>query len=181
MDFAGEMDDRTEALYETSMGILFHTPEERWERITNVLLWVAGLFGAFTIYGLYSRDDWRGLVMTIAPGAICLGFWYLARARLDYMVSGASKPLWLKIVSWAFVSFGAVVLVLIVIGISVPAEPESDRQDQMLQRMNTMMKDVEVVTLPDGSKTLRRKQPPAIDEESPGSAPEPLEPAGSSR
>src|SRR5689334_6362883 len=118
----------------STMGLVFHTPEERWERITHVLLGVAAMFGVFTVHGIYSHDDWRGLVMTIAPGAVCFGLWYLARARLDYLVGGTQSPLWIKIGSWTFVGVGVLMLVLILIGLGLPPERQGDRQQEMLQR-----------------------------------------------
>lgn len=65
--------------------------EARWERISHALFVTGCLFVIFTIYGLYSRDDWQGLVMTAAPAAVCFAGWWLARARAEYLLSTA-KP-----------------------------------------------------------------------------------------
>jgi hypothetical protein len=59
------------------------SPQERWDRSAQVLLWGGVLFLALTVYGVVEGDDLRGLIMTIAPGLIMLGLWRVACWRRD--------------------------------------------------------------------------------------------------
>lgn len=152
------------------MGRFFHSPEERWERIAQVLLWVAGLFGAFTIHGIYSGDDWRGLVMTVVPGVLCLGLWYTARVRLDHLVSESRSPMWVRIVGWTFSAGALATVAWLIYGLSSgrleyrEAKTDKQREDEVLRSIRVdrdvirLLNEVEAVSLPDGGITVRRKQ-----------------------
>lgn len=59
------------------------SPQERWERVAQVLLWTGVLFLALTVYGVVEGDDLRGLVMTALPGGLLLGLWRVACWRRD--------------------------------------------------------------------------------------------------
>lgn len=59
------------------------SPQERWDRIAQTLLWVGGFFLAFTVYGVVQGEDLRGLIMTIVPGVLLLGLWRVACWRRD--------------------------------------------------------------------------------------------------
>ena len=72
---------------------MFATPEDRWDRIATVLGWTAGLFVLFAAYGIYDGDDWRGIVMTVLPGAVVAGFAYLAARRRDHLIDGTPHTL----------------------------------------------------------------------------------------
>ena len=86
--------------------------EARWERIARFCFWIGCLFGVFTANALVvERDDWRGVVMTAAPGAIMFALWYLARARAEYLLSAASPPRALAIASTVVIAAGFCALV----------------------------------------------------------------------
>ncbi len=85
--------------------------EDRWERIASGLFWVAWLFVVFTAFGIYSRDDWRGIVMTAAPAAVLFAGWWLARARAEYLMHAGKQPVVLRVVSTLVIVAGAAAVI----------------------------------------------------------------------
>jgi hypothetical protein len=94
------------ALLERALCSDMLSAETRWERLATGLFITGCLFVAFTVHGLYSGDDWRGLVMTAAPGAVVFGLWYLARARADYLGYGVEPPFAITAISAAIIVVG---------------------------------------------------------------------------
>src|SRR5688572_7303598 len=136
--------------------------EQRWERIAQGLFVTGALFVIFTAYGIYSRDDIRGVIMTIVPGAVCFGLWYLARARLDWLVSGVKPPLPIMILS-GVIGFGGVAFIVIAVLVA-PAPHAAARHDQQpiqhLELDRSSFEEVDVPLANGGTiRSLRRKQP----------------------
>ncbi len=151
--------------------------EDRWERIAQGLFWTGWLFVAFTAYGLYSGDDWRGVVMTVAPGAVVFALWYMARARAEYLMSGTRMPLPARAIAAAVVLGGVAFVVhtvrmapqLTIVTKEDRAVEEKRRELEMLQRAGKHLEVGEKeVTFANGEKgmvkTLVRK-PPAPERE----------------
>src|SRR5262245_4341417 len=72
--------------------------EERWTRLGTGALWIAGIFAATTVHGVWTGDDLAGLVMTIVPGAAMLGFWAYARLRVAQIVEGRNPTIVQRVV-----------------------------------------------------------------------------------
>jgi septum formation topological specificity factor MinE len=150
---------------------------DRWERIAQGLFWTGWLFVAFTAYGVYSGDDWRGIVMTLVPGAIVFALWYMARARADYLAAGTTMPLPAKLIAVSVVLAGVAFVVHTVrMAPQLQIVTREDRAIDNPRRLEDMLKDaskhVEIgekeVTFANGEKgtikTLVRK-PPAPEPE----------------
>lgn len=151
--------------------------EDRWERIAQGLFWTGWLFVAFTAYGIYSGDDWRGVVMTMAPGAAVFALWYMARARTEYLMSGTRMPLPARAIAAAVVIGGVAFAVHTVrmapeLTIVTEEDRKVEAERRQLDRMKDMGKNLEVgekeMTFANGEKrmvkTLVRK-PPAPERE----------------
>lgn len=134
------------------------TAEGRWERIAQGLFVTGCLFLVFAAYGIYSGDDWRGIVMTLAPGAIVFGLWYMARARADYLMTGVSMPLPARVIAGTLVVTGVAFAIHTArmapeLEIVTEESRAARAQQRGHERMNEMMKNVEVV-----NGTLQRKK-----------------------
>lgn len=135
------------------------TAEDRWERIAQGMFVTGCLFLVFTAYGIYSGDDWRGVVMTLAPAAIVFGLWYMARARADYLMTGVGMPIAARVIAGTLVVGGiafAIQTARMAPELEIVTEESRAAQMQRRQheRMNEMMKNVEVV-----NGKLQRKAP----------------------
>jgi hypothetical protein len=131
--------------------------ERRWERISESCLWTSVLFGALTLYGIYEGDDWRGVVMTAAPGALVFGLWYFARARCEYLATGDKPPLPIAIASGALAALGLAFLVVT----RVAPPPRDDEPRWQTIKIDTAELETVDVPLANGGtvKSLARKQP----------------------
>jgi hypothetical protein len=59
------------------------SPQERWNNIARVTLWIGLLLAAIAVYGIVQGDDLRSAVMTIIPGLLSLAMWRIACWRRD--------------------------------------------------------------------------------------------------
>lgn len=59
------------------------SPQERWDRLARLMLWVGGFFVVLTGYNVFQGEELRGLVMTAAAGSLFLGLWRVACWRRD--------------------------------------------------------------------------------------------------
>jgi len=156
-----------------TLGFGMFSTEDRWERIASLLFWTGWIFVAMTAYGIYSRDDWRGVVMTAAPGGVLFALWWLARARAEYLLTHAKQPKWLTVASTLVIVAGAAALVWQWSHPRIVYVPDQDPH-QALLRVDTS--DLEVVekefTMANGEKAMlkslsRKKQPTAPKVEAP--------------
>ena len=85
--------------------------EERWERIGQGLFWTGVIFVGLTVYGIFDGDDIRGLVMTVAPGALCFALWQLVSMRIESLVYGdAGGSRLRRLVSGVLFAIGALAI-----------------------------------------------------------------------
>lgn len=136
-------------------------PEERWERLAQGLFWTGVIFVALTAYGVYDGDDRWGLVMTIAPGAICFALWQLVSIRLDGLVHGDRGGPIRKIASWILIGVGGLTLIA-----TAAIHPSRRPDPSQMPSQIRLPDDVEVIDVPASSvgipgngnvKTLSRK------------------------
>src|SRR5450432_1718170 len=129
--------------------------QARWERITSGLFWTGVVFVVLAGYRVYDGDDFWGVVMTVAPGALCFALWKLISMWLDGIVAGGQRR-WIA----SMVLVGA--LVVAVFGIA--AEEEESSEPAAAYMAPALDPDIEIVEVPlaDGTmvKSLGRKSHP---------------------
>lgn len=109
---------------------MFASPEDRWERIAQGLFVTGCCLVAATVYGVYSGEDWRGIVMTIAPAALVFGLWYMARERAEALLTGGTMALPAKIIAGVVV-LGSIAFVVHLVRMSSQLQwVERDRQPE---------------------------------------------------
>jgi hypothetical protein len=104
--------------------------EARWERIAHGTKWLGILMLAVAGYDLWDGDDWRGVVMSVAPAAVLLAMWRLAVARLDQLESGEDGGRLRWVATGALVVVGGAAIGLVVLNVGGAVE----RQDQVDRR-----------------------------------------------
>jgi len=131
-----------------------YSAEERWHRIAVALFITAGLFGAFTAFELLDHDDWRAVVMTVAPGAIALALGLLAGAARDRVATGRRLPLVVRVVSWSIVGLAALGLAMTILGVGEEPAPSGDGMVDLGRQLEVIE-----VPNPNGSGTIRTLAP----------------------
>jgi hypothetical protein len=159
--------------------VLSESAERRWERIILGTKWLGIVLVAVAAYDIYDGDDLAGVVMTIAPAALCLLAWRFAQARLDQLAAGESGG-WLGWAATAMcVAVGGAVVVLGALGATGhvdhaqrddPADPGAAvnlPDDVIVQECPTRLASGQVVTI----KTLTKGHCMPVD-----SIPQPADP-----
>jgi ABC-type uncharacterized transport system permease subunit len=59
------------------------SPQERWDRIAQGMLWIGGFFLVLTGYNIFQGEEAGGLLMTAVAGVVLLGLWRVACWRRD--------------------------------------------------------------------------------------------------
>ncbi|HEX7699324.1 MAG TPA: hypothetical protein VF403_01300 [Kofleriaceae bacterium] len=88
--------------------------EERWDRVGKTMFVVGGILVAAAIYGLVNGDDLRGVVMTIAPGALMFAIGWLAIRQRDRIAFGTPPTA----IDW-FVRVGSAIMIIAVVVVAV--------------------------------------------------------------
>jgi hypothetical protein len=150
---------------------MFATAEDRWDRVAQGTLWLAVMFVAVALHGIWEGDNFAGVAMTMAPAILLFGISRLAAGRRDQLIydTPASTLCWLqRIGALALVAIGVLYIgfkMVAGLGTTVGEDLALDEIEQPAQIMR-MSDDVEIgykdVQLQDGSivkmKTLVRKQ-----------------------
>ena len=92
---------------------MFSTPEERWERLAQGLMWTGVIFVVLFVYGVYDGNTPVGLLMAISPAAIAFGLWQVVSMRLDALVRGDNGGMRRKVLAGGLIALGIGTLIVL--------------------------------------------------------------------